>query len=217
MRVVRGRRWRRTEFRRDREDIVRFGVERHGARSRLGLHIFRDAEFLRRVFFHDGQYAFTARGERQSGFIVVGGCVDTFADRGSCQDFAAIGIDYGHHLVIAADEEAAVLAVEGQSAGLGAGRERPLRFHFQLVGIDHGQFALVFDIDEDLALGVAGRELGLAVELDRAEHFAAGGIDGGGVLAASVEGEDALGRRIVENRVGILADFHFFSNGLQTS
>src|SRR4029077_5621243 len=121
----------------------------------------------------------------------------------------------GHHLVVASNKEAAVLAIHGQSAGFRARRERPLGFHFQLGGIDGCQFALVFDVDEDFALGVAGGELRLAVELNGAQHFAGGGVDGGRVAAASVESEDALGGRIVENGVGIFADLHFLADGLQ--
>ncbi len=109
-----------------------------------------------------------------------------------------------------------MLAINGESAGLGAGRERPLGFHFELRGIDRDQFALVFDVDEDFSLGVAGGELGLAVEFNRAENGAIGRIDGGGILAASVEGEDALGGGIVEDGVGIFASFYFAADSSES-
>ena len=147
--------------------------------------------------------------------IVIGSGVDTFADRGRSEDFAAVGIDNRHHLVVASGEEATVLAIDGQPTGLGAGRERPFRFDREGVGIDRGQLALIFDVDKHRALGIAGGELGLAVELDRAQNFSAGAINRAGILAASIERENALGRRIVEDRVGILADLHFFANGLK--
>src|SRR5882762_4368278 len=46
-------------------------------------------------------------------------------------------------------------------------------------------------------------EFGLVAERNSADHGAIGGIDDGGVFAAAVKGEDALGGRVVNDGVGI--------------
>src|SRR5215472_12795769 len=198
--IIRCRRRARSELGRNGVHIMRLGVESHGASSAFGLRVFRDAVFIGRLLLHDRHHALPAGGKGQPGFIVVGSCVHAFADRGCRENFAAVGIDYRHHLVVASGEEAPILAVDCQSTGLGTGRERPFRLDFQLIGIDRGQLALVLDIDEHCAFGIAGSEFRLAVELDRAQNFSARGIDRGRVLAASVESEHAFGRRVVEDR-----------------
>jgi len=41
--------------------------------------------------------------------------IDTFSDRGRCHYFSCVRVDDGHHLVVAAGEEAATLPVYGQT------------------------------------------------------------------------------------------------------
>ena len=153
-RIVRRRRRPRSELRRHHENVVRLGVERQRARSLLGRHIFGHAELVFRFLFHDREHA-VARHRRQkpdsvSGSNAVASTPSPMA--GVARTFAAIRVDHRHHFVVAAHEQAAILAIDGKSARLGAGRQRPRRLHFQLVRIDGRQFALIFDVDEDLAL-----------------------------------------------------------------
>src|SRR5581483_8200632 len=128
------------------------------------------------------------------------------------QNFASVSIYDRHHFVVAADKETAILPVHGKAAGLLAGSERPLRFHFHLVGIDGGKFAFVFDVHEHGAFGIAGSEFGFAVEFDGGKNFAFIGVDHAGILAAAVEGEDSFGGGIIEDSIGIIADFDLRSH-----
>ena len=66
-------------------------------------------------------------------------------------------------------------------------------------------FAFVFDVDVHVARAVGGGEFGLAVERDGSRDGSGGGVNGGGVFAAAVHGEDALGSGIVNDGVGIRA------------
>src|SRR6266481_9591905 len=55
----------------------------------------------------------------------------------------------------------------------------------------------------DGALAVSDGKFGLATQINRAGYGAIRGVDRGGVFAAAVEGEDALGDGIVNDSVGI--------------
>src|ERR1700674_5507657 len=55
----------------------------------------------------------------------------------------------------------------------------------------------------DCALAVSDGEFGLATQIYRAGHGAIRGVNRRGILAAAVEGEDALGDGIVNDSVGI--------------
>src|SRR2546423_2405965 len=76
------------------------------------------------------------------------------------------------------------------------------------LGVDGDEVGSVLAIDEDGALAVGHGEFRLVVEGNGAYDGAVGGIDGGGVLAASIEGENAFGGRIINNGVGICVGFH---------
>ena len=110
--IVCGGGWWRAEFCCDREEVVSLSVEGHGARAGFCLDVFCHRELLGGILFYDRQYAFSAGGEGQSGLIVIRCCIYTFPDCGGCEDFATIGIDYRHHFIIAAYEEAAMLPVQ---------------------------------------------------------------------------------------------------------
>src|SRR5260370_37094895 len=58
-------------------------------------------------------------------------------------------------------------------------------------------------IHVDGALAVSDGKFGLATQINRAGYGAIRGADRGGVFAAAVEGEDALGDGIVNDGVGI--------------
>ncbi len=61
----------------------------------------------------------------------------------------------------------------------------------------------VFIVHIDGALAIGSGEFRFAAQVDVAEYGTVGGVDGGGVFAAAVEGEDALGDGVVKNGVGI--------------
>src|SRR6267154_2831048 len=60
----------------------------------------------------------------------------------------------------------------------------------------------------DGALAVSDGKFGLATQINRAGYGAIRGVDRGGVFAAAVEGEDALGDGIVNDGVGIRICFN---------
>src|SRR6267378_3939700 len=65
------------------------------------------------------------------------------------------------------------------------------------------KFGRILVVDIDGALAVSDGELRFATQIYCADDSAVSGVDGGGVLAAAVEGEDALGDGFVEDGVGI--------------
>src|SRR5260370_5302880 len=60
----------------------------------------------------------------------------------------------------------------------------------------------------DRALAVSDGKFGLATQINRAGHGAIRGVNRRGILAAAVEGEDALGDGIVNDGVGIRICFN---------
>src|SRR5713101_7206403 len=58
----------------------------------------------------------------------------------------------------------------------------------------------------DRALAVSDGKFGLATQIYRAGHDAIRGVNRRGILAAAVEGEDALGDRIENHRVSAARD-----------
>src|SRR5579863_339310 len=116
MRVIRRSRRRRAELRGYNENVVCLRVQRQRARSLLCRDIFRHAELVRRFFFHHRQHAFTAGGECQPGLGIERRCIHAVSDGRSGQHFSAVGVDDGHHLVVAADKEPAIFAVNRKPA-----------------------------------------------------------------------------------------------------
>src|SRR6266851_6131057 len=66
----------------------------------------------------------------------------------------------------------------------------------------------VFVIDPKGAFAVSDREFGFAAEGNRADDGTVGGVDGGGIFAAAIEGEDALGGGVINDGVGISVGFY---------
>jgi len=128
---------------------MRLWVERHRSRATLGLQGLHGPEFLRRLFFHDVRHAFAARREDKLRRIVKSRAINACADGCGTDDFAALSIEHGHHLVVASGEESMMRGVERNPTWLFARRERPMRHDLMLGGIDRNDFALVFDVDVD--------------------------------------------------------------------
>src|SRR6266852_6509256 len=70
------------------------------------------------------------------------------------------------------------------------------------------EFGGVFVIDPEGAFAVRDREFGFTAEGNGTDDGAVGGVDGGGIFAAAVEGEDALGGGVVDDGVGIGVGFY---------
>src|SRR6266850_698026 len=69
--------------------------------------------------------------------------------------------------------------------------------------VDLDELGGVLVVHEDAAIAIRDGEFRFAAESERAGDGAIGGVDGSGVLAAAIEGEDALTDGVVDNSVGI--------------
>ena len=65
--------------------------------------------------------------------------------------------------------------------------------------------ALVLEVHKHVALAVERRLLGLAAKRHRADDLFGRGVNRGRIGAPAVEGENALGLRIVNDGVGVFA------------
>ncbi len=157
-------------------------VQAHGTRASFGRNIFDNREFVRRIFVDDRKVAIAAGSERVSRRGIKSAGIRAFADGRSGHDLAGIRVHHGHHFFVADGKEAAIGDVHGQPGRRFARRKRPVVEFLEALRVE---------------------EFGLAIERDRADYGAIRGVDGGGVFAAAVEGEDALGDGIVEDGVGI--------------
>src|SRR5208283_387799 len=103
-------------IRRDREELVRICIERHGPGSLLGGKGLCHAELAGTVLANHGDGAVAGRSECQTPVGVKGSRVAAFADGGSCQHLATVGVDDCHLLVNAATgKQTAVLAVDREA------------------------------------------------------------------------------------------------------
>src|SRR5437867_3304429 len=100
-------------------------------------------------------------------------------------------------------------AIDCQSARLLAWCDRPAMRDGQVLRVDVDDLILVFDVDEHVSGTVALAELRLAAERDGGDGLAIG-VEHGCILAASVEREDVLRGRIVQNSVRIIAARLYF-------
>src|SRR5581483_5479020 len=139
--VLRGGLRRRPELRGHGVDLVSLGIESHSAGARLGLYVFRHAEFIGSILVDGGENAFTARGESKIGSGIEGGGIHAFADGQRGNQLAAVGIDDGHHFIVTAGEKAAAGAIQGEARRRFAGSEWPTRLDRELGGIEGEQFA----------------------------------------------------------------------------
>src|SRR5882724_2435491 len=185
------------------KDVVSLEVEGHGAGASLGGDIFHDGVIVRGIFVDYGEGAFAVRseGELRRGIEAVG--VYTFANRGRGDHFSRVRVHDGHHFIVATREEAAILAVDGEAGSFLTRLLRPAMRDGELLRIELHELGSVLDVDVDAALAVGDSKFGLTAERKRADDSTVSGVDGGGVLAAAVEREDALGAGVVDDGVGI--------------
>ncbi len=104
---------------------------------------------------------------------------------------------------MATDHEDFVRGVDRQTRGGFARSERPSVFDLESLGVEFYERTFVFEVDEHFALAVGGAEFGASAERESADEFSGSGVDGRGSVGVAVEGEDALGKRIVNDGVGV--------------
>jgi len=79
--------------------------------------------------------------------------------------------------------------------------------------VDLTDLGFILDVEVDVAFAVDLRELGLAADGDcRRVDFARLCVEYGGVIAASVEGQDAVRGRLIDDGVGIGAGLDLAQN-----
>ena len=134
---------------------MRARIEAHGAGAGWGFYGLHDLPFAGRGFFGDGQRAVAATGE---GVAVVEFCgVHAGADGEVGDHLAVLGAHDDEFLrVAAADEQAAVLGVDGHADRRAAGSDGPVIQHLALLRVDDRDLVLVLEVDIGLAGAVGG-------------------------------------------------------------
>jgi len=155
----------------------------------------------------DGDGAVTAGGEGVAGDGIEAVRINALADGNGAEDFAGVAVDKGHELIVAADDEDFVSGVDGEAGRRFTWGEGPGVFDLESFGVEFNEGAFVFEVDEDMALAVRGSKFRAAAERESGDKFSGGGVDGGGGVGVTVEGEDALGEGIVNGAVGVLVGF----------
>ena len=205
MRVVGGGGGGRAEFRRHQKDIMSLRIQCHGPRAALGGDACDARELFGRVLVHDRQCAFPVGAEGELCCRVEAIRVHTVTDGRRGQHFAGVGAHHRHHLVVAADEEAAMFRVHGHARGPFARRQWPARGHRELAGINLHDFAFVLQVVVDVTLAVRHRELRLSSQGDGSCRGSRRGVNRGGIAAVAIEREDAFRSRVVEDRIRTIA------------
>ena len=109
-------------------------------------------------------------------------------------------------ILLSADRSQDNLGADGEAAGAVAGSDGIALGNQGVLGVDFDDLVLVFDVDVNVALAVDLRELGLTADGNRSGDDVVGlGVDRRGIAAAAVEGEDAMGDRLINDGVGIRA------------
>src|SRR5712691_7994772 len=169
-----------------------FGIQRHGARARLGWHILNHAKLIRRVFMNDGHGSLAIRAESKSGFRVKASSVCAGADRQCGDDLAGVGVHDHHQLVRANRKEPPMFAIHGETTRPVARRYLPTVLDHQLVRIELNDLAGVFDVDKDVTFFVGRGELWFATEWNRTGYGSSLSINRCRVLTAAIKREHAL-------------------------
>src|SRR5438309_651822 len=95
-----GRRRRRSEIRRVRQQIVRLGVVSHGLGADLGVYRFYGTEVVGRVFVKYVDLPFPRGSEYGATFWVKNSSINPAADRQTLDNFSVISIHYNKHFGI---------------------------------------------------------------------------------------------------------------------
>src|SRR5207253_5339765 len=84
-----------------------------------------------------------------------------------------------------------------------AGCEGPGVLDLESLHVELDEGTLVLEIDEDFALPVCRAELRATAEREGADEFSRGSVDGRCRVGIAIEGEDALGKWIVDDSVRV--------------
>ena len=93
--------------------------------------------------------------------------------------------------------------VDGHGDGLLAGGGGPAAGDGGGLGVDLDDFAVVGEICVDFSVACGDAVLGFAAERNVGDERAFGGVDDGGGVGVTVEGEDAVGWGVEEDCVGV--------------
>src|SRR5690242_18883704 len=105
MRILLGRRRRRSEIRRYGEDAMGAGIESHSASSLPGGDRRDLAKVVRVVLVNHRDRALTVAGKRQTGRRVEGGTVDALTDRNGREKLSRHRVRNRHHFAVTAAEQ----------------------------------------------------------------------------------------------------------------
>jgi hypothetical protein len=201
----------------DGKELMCSRIERHRSCSFLRGDGFGHAEIVGVVLVNDGNRAVSSGCESILAIGVESRGVASFANRRIGDDAATVRIDDSHLFVATPGEQAPILAVNGESSGLFAVSNFPALLDGELLWIEGDEFGGVFNVYEDRAFLVGGGEFGFAAEIEFASNLAFRSIDRGCVMAARIEGENALRERVIKYGVGAGADFDllFYREGLE--
>src|SRR2546430_15754700 len=139
--------------------------------------------------------------ERQLRGRVEATGIHPLADRDRRDQRAGGDVGARHDFVAATAEQQMVRPVDGQPRGRLARRERPLAFHPQGGCVDLRYGTLVLQVHEELPVPRGNAELRTRPQIDAADSASRHGIDHTGGKSISVEGEDPLCRRVVQNGI----------------
>ena len=182
---------------------MRRRIEPHVARALLRLHGPDDVIRVGRVLMDDGQRTVGVGRERIGRRRIVRGAVDALTDRQRRDDRSGLIVRHRHHAAAAAAEQTMVCGVDRHRHRVRARRRRPPPRHRQRLRVDLDDLRGVSEVRVDLAVDRRRAVLGLPAERD-VGHELPCGIDHRRRVRIAVEGEYAIGRRVVDDRVGIL-------------
>src|SRR6266852_2013522 len=194
---------RRIEVGGGKKDVVSLEVETHSAGGLLRGDILDDGELVRGILVDDGKVAIVAGGEHVTRRRFEGAGIRAIADGRRGDDLAGIRVHYGHHFFVADGKEAASGDVHGEAGRRFARRERPVVEFLEALRIEMMELGGILVVHIESALTVGDSEFRLAAKSNGADHRAIRGVDGSGVFAATVEGEDALADGVIKDGVGI--------------
>src|SRR5580704_18372128 len=185
--------------------FVRLGIESHGLGFWQSLDGFDGGILVGAIFVNRADCAFAIRVEDHHGLGIESGRVDVIADRQRGDDFAGVGVHHRHDFAAAADEEAVVGCVHGNTTRRGTRSGGPALLHFQIARVNFENQALIFQIVVNKAAAVSNGIFRTTTQIDGSSDFSGGGINGRCAIAAAVKGENSRGRRIENDGVGLFA------------
>src|ERR1035441_7412262 len=117
-------------FRRYSKELVRLGIDGHGARSLLRRHRLGDAELIAAIFLDECDRTISRRGEGEAILGIEAGRVASLSDGGTGYHFAGTSTqNYIFLIPAAAGKQAPVFPVDGEAGRLLGITHFPACFH----------------------------------------------------------------------------------------